>query len=150
MTKKNIFYWRVVLVQVQWLELLSRYGLENLQQCEKGFNPNQPWRMKWGPVVLFVLLPFKLSKFYEIWRFFVKFICNCYSGFFLKIQTGFCSVSTFHDQVLFFVYVFCWNIQFIFGNICWICVQRILTKLLLTFLIIHLQYAWSLGNLIYS
>ena len=33
--KKN-FFWRVVLVQIQWFETVTKYGLEILYQCFKG------------------------------------------------------------------------------------------------------------------
>ena len=35
-------------------------------------------------------------------------------------------LAFFHEQVLFFVYVFCWNNEYIFGNISRIWVQKVI------------------------
>ena len=48
-------------------------------------------------------------------------------GFF-RIRTAFCSVSTFSRPGVIFMYVVCWNIEYIFGHICRISQLRGLVK----------------------
>ena len=57
---------------------------------------------------------------HEIWWLFLKLIWNWYPGFFFslsKFDLIFTVSALFLDQVLFFVYVFCWNDECILGNI---------------------------------
>ena len=62
------------------------------------------------------------SKFPEIWWLYPKFIWDKYSEkiiffFFSKFKLTFVVSALFHEQVLFFGYVFCWNNEYILDNI---------------------------------
>ena len=46
-------------------------------------------------------------------------------GFFSKLELVLAMSELFHDQVLFFVYVFCWNNEYILSNVNRIWVLRI-------------------------
>ena len=79
------------------------------------------------PLVYFALWRFSnLSKFYEFWRFFLKCIWDLYSEFFFsKFELIFVVSALFNDQVLFILYVFCWNNEHILDNISRIWVQKV-------------------------
>ena len=86
------------------------------------FNPNQPGcRTPW-----YILL-YNFSVTHPNVMKFGDFSWNL-SGinvldFLVQNPTGFCSVSIFHGQVLIFMHVFCWNNEYIHGNISRIWVQ---------------------------
>ena len=50
-------------------------------------------------------------------------------GFFSKLELVLAMSELFHDQVLFFVYAFCWNNEYILSNVNRIWVLRIYKKL---------------------
>ena len=57
-----------------------------------------------------------------------------YSGiFFSKFELVLAVSALFHGQVLFFVYVFCWNNEYILGNIRWFELRRLRKTFLITY-----------------
>ena len=85
-------------------------------------NPNQTEGAVWYILLYnFLITHLSFMKFGDFLNLSAIHILK----FFFKIPTGFCSVSTFHGQVLLFLCVFCWKNGSILHNISRISVQKV-------------------------